>query len=485
MFFAAVICSAIASVSLYFKTFAFASVLAAALLLLIMAVTLKKYKYITVMLVVVIFAVSLYFQFVQISKVDKYNTQKVSGNFLVVSEPEEYDEFNIITLKSIKCDALPKNTKYLVFDYKFRKLKIGDIVDANIKVTAIDRYDEYRLYNYSNGIYATASGITISKTGQKNTLYNIAGNIRSYVKKSILSHFDGVSAGLLLALTTGDRTQLSDEFLANVKTTGISHVIVVSGMHLSIIMAAVFWCLDRLFYNRYIRSFLSVTFVVFIFAVCGFTMSITRAGAMFIIAGMAPMLNRDNDSLNSLLTAVVMVLIGAPFAIFNVSFQLSVLSTLAIIWVVPFYYYRLIERFNISSKFLKAIISISLCSFFAIIFTLPVTIKIFGFVSVVSPITNLLITYPVNFALVLSIISLALNALPIVKFIGNLIFFVAKWCADLIVITVNSIAELPITVAVLPKVAFWWSMLLIAIVVGYMYFYEYKRKRSDLNANSI
>ncbi len=475
MFYAAVVCCTVATLSLYFKTLAFL-ILVLAFLSLVVTIFYKKYKYITVALAVVVFSVSLFFQFNQIKAINKCNNQNLKGKFLVVSETEPYDAFNMLTLKAVQCDSLPNKTKYLVFDYKKQKLKMGDIVDAEIKVTAIDFYDEYHLHNYSNGIYATANGIKLVKTGDENVFYKMAGNIRVYVRKTIVSQFKGDTAGLLLALTTGDKALLIKEFLNNVKTTGISHVIVVSGMHLSIIMMAVFWCLDRLFYNKYIRALLSVAFVVFIFAVCGFTMSITRAGAMFIVAGLAPIFNRDSDSLNSLLSAIVLVLIGAPFAIFNISFQLSVLSTLAIIWVVPFYYYRIIDHFSIASKLLMAVISISLCSIFAIIFTLPVTIKIFGFMSIVSPITNLLLTYPINIALVLNILSLVFAVLPVINFASFVLFFVAGWCADFIVFTVNTIAKLPITVAVLPQSAFWWSILLIAAVVGYMYFYEYKRK---------
>ncbi len=475
MLYAAITCCFAAAVSLYIKTLAFV-IVAISLVLFAIVVCFRKYQYITVSLAVVLFIVSLCFQFAQIGKINEHDNKKISGKFLVVSESEIYDNFNAVVLQATKGNKLPQNTKYLTFDYKQTKLKMGDIITADLKISAIDRFDEYRLYDYSNGVYATASGEKIKKTGNTNAFYKTAGNIRTYVKGTICEHFKGDTSGLLLALTTGDKTLISDAFSLNVKTTGISHVIVVSGMHLSIIMAAVFWCLDRLFYNKYVRSILSVAFVVFIFAVCGFTMSITRAGTMFIIAGLAPVFSRDNDSLSSLLTAVTAVLIGAPFAIFNVSFQLSVLSTLAIIWVVPFYYNCLVEQFNISSRLIKTIISVSLCSVFAIIFTLPVTIKIFGFVSVVSPLTNLLITYPITVALVCNIAALAVYALPLIKYLAYPLFLLAGLSAKLVVVIVDFIAKLPITVAVLPKSAFWWSLLLIAAVVGYMYFTNMKRR---------
>lgn len=484
MFYAAVVCIVAAAVSLYVKALSFV-IIALSFVIIGIVIYRKKYQYITVVLAIALFAVSLVFQFGSINKINAHNYENVSGQFLVISEIEEYDTFNTVTLKAIKTDTLPKNTKYLTFDNKKTKLKMGDIISAQLKVSAIDQYDEYRLYDYSNGIYATANCEKISKINGSNFFYKAAGNIRGYVKRTTSKHFKDDTSGLLLALTTGDKTLLSDRFLHNVKTTGISHVIVVSGMHLSIIMAAVFLCLDRLFYNKYIRSLLSVAFVIFIFAVCGFTMSITRAGAMFIITGLSSVFNRDNDSLSSLLTAVTAVLIAAPFAVYNVSFQLSVLSTLAIIWPLQFYYRLIVDRFSVSSRILKTIISISLCSIFAIIFTLPVTIKTFGFVSIVSPITNLLITYLITLVLVCNIAALALFAVPIIKFLAYPLLLISGLCSKFIVLTVNIIAKLPITVAVLPKSAFWISVILIAVVIGYMYYYEYKKKRSDLNANSI
>ena len=484
MLFAALVCCVAAAISLYIKFLAFV-ILAAALILLVTIIVRKKYKYITVAAMIAIFIISLFFQFAQIEKINKYDNNQVNGRFLVVSEPELYENFNTVTLKVESSGDLPQNTKYLVFDYKKTKLKMGDIVDATLKLSVVDIYDEYRLYDYGNGIYATASVKEIEKTRNYNGFYRMAGNIRFYVKNIVCSRFKGDTAGLLVALTAGNKTLLSDEFLNNVKTTGISHIIVVSGMHLSIIMTAIFFCLDRLFYNKYIRSLLSVAAVVLILLVCGFTMSVIRAGVMFVIAGLAPVFNRENDSLSSLLTAVTAVLIGAPFAIVNVSFQLSVLSTLAIVWVVPFYYRITIRHFNISSKIIKTLLSIVFCSVFAMVFTLPVIIKIFGYASVVAPITNLLVTYPVTIALVFNIAAICLSVIPIVEFLSYPIFWIAGLCSRFIVFSVNKIAKLPVTIAILPKSTFLWSVFVIAAVIGYMYYYEYKMKRSDLNANSI
>ncbi len=484
MLLAAVVCSVVAAISLFELTVAFV-ILALSIIVMLFAIIGKHYKYIVVLFTVILFTVSLIFQFVRIDMVDIHHGEMIRGRFLVTEEPSDYGEYNTVTLKTDECDAVSKGVKILAFDYKKTKFKMGDIINANLKLSSIEKNNKYRISDYGSGIYATANSQKLEATGEYNFLYKAAGEIRNYVKKTVSTRFSGDTAGLLLALTTGEKSLLSDKFLDNVKTTGISHVIVVSGMHLSIIMAAVFWCLDRLFYNKYIRALLSVFMVVLISAVCGFTMSIIRAGAMFVIAGLAPVFNRENDSLNSLLTAVTVVLIGAPFAVVNVSFQLSVLSTLALVWIVPFYYKIIIEKFNISSKIIKSILAAVLCSVFAIIFTLPVTIRVFGYVSVVAPITNIIISYPIMIALIFNVTALLIFAVPIIKVISYPLFGVAGLCSKFIIIVVNKIAKLPITVAVLPKSAFWLSIVLIAAVIGYLYYYKYKKKRSDFNANRI
>ena len=484
MFFAALFCSLVASISLFRPVLAIL-LLVAVITFLIVLIFNKNYKYIAVLLSVVLFSISLAFELVEISQIKIQDGENVNGKFVIVEEAVDQGEYNTLILKETNCSALPRGTKLLAFDYNKNNVKPGDMIDATISLNAVEKSDKYRLSNYSERIYVTGNIQKIKKTGNKNFVYNATGQIRNFVKKKVTDFFTGDTAGLLVAITTGDKSLISDEFFNNVKTTGISHVIVVSGMHLSIIMMAIFWCIDHLFYNKYVRCILSIVLVVIIYSICGFTMSISRAGAMFIVASLAPILNRDNDSLSSIFTAITGILILTPFAIVNVSFLLSLLSTIAIIWIVPFYYRVIVEKFDICSKFIKTIIASVLCSVFAILFTLPVTIKVFGYVSIVSPFTNLLVNVPVTIGIVFNVLAIIISAIPYIKIIAYPLFLIAGLCSRIIVFIVDLFAKIPITVAVMPKVAFWWSIVLITIIIGNMYLYEYRRKRTELNANCL
>ena len=164
---------------------------------------------------------------------------------------------------------------------------------------------------------------------------------------------------------------------------------------------------------------------------------------------------------------------------FNISFQLSVLSTLAIVWVVPFYFQLIINKFKIKSRILKVFLSAVLVSVFAMIFTMPVAVKEFGYASLISPVTNLLITYAVTLALVLNITGLVLSVIPILNILSNCVFGAAKIFASYTVFIINSISKIPVTIAILPQNSYLIFTAVVFAIIAFMYFYNFSKKRRD------
>lgn len=478
MFFVSVASAFVAMISVY--SFVLAVFIAAfAVLTFIFAVVKGKFKYLPIVIIFLFFVASLLFQFKKINKINLNSGKTFYGEFTVLSEIKDCGKYVTYTLKSNSNDIIPAGTKCFAFDYSGTPLNTGDIISAEIKLNAIKQDSIYRLYDYGNSVYATATVKTVNALNKSDVLYKTAASIRKYIKNTVSSVADGDIAGFLLAVTTGDKSLLSDKFENSIKSTGVSHVVVVSGMHLAIIMSALFFLTDRLFYNKYLRSFISVAAVFAISAVCGFTMSILRAGQMFIIAGLAPVFNRENDSLNSLLAAVTAVLAVSPFSVFNISFQLSVLSTLAIVWVAPFYFQLIVNRFKIKSRVFKVFLSAVLVSVFAMIFTMPVAVKEFGYVSLISPVTNLLITYAVTLVLVLNISGIILSVIPILNILSNCVFGAAKIFASYIVFIINKISKIPVTIAILPQNSYLIFAAVIFAIIAFMYFYNFSKKRRD------
>ncbi|MDO4608519.1 MAG: ComEC/Rec2 family competence protein [Clostridia bacterium] len=475
IFYAALICC-VASVLFLYAINPFLLLITSILLIVFLSVKYQKLKYLTIAVIILAFSINLFSESKKIEQINMLDNQSIKGEFLVISEPVVYDKFNKTSLKIISSDKLSADIKFMAFDSEKTDFSTGDIISATLKISVIKNNDQYRFYDYGNGIYATANITKFEKIVDENKLYKTFDSIRKFVKFKICDILNGDVAGLLLAITTGEKSLISDNLLSGVKESGISHVIAVSGLHLSIILTALFLVIDRLFYNKYIRTVLSLMTVFIICGICGFTMSVVRAATMFLVGAFAPIFKRDKDLLSMLLTAFTGVLIASPFAVANVSFLLSVLSTLSIVWVVPFYSNLFIKKFKVNSKIIKALIDMIFISIFTMLFTLPVVINIFGYISIISPITNILVTYPVIFALIFSCIGLLLSTIPIIGVLGNLIIKIAGIFSDIIIHIVNTITKLPVTIAILPKLAIVLSISIIFILIFYMYFYKYKSK---------
>ncbi len=146
-------------------------------------------------------------------------------------------------------------------------------------------------------------------------------------------------AGVLAAMVTGDRTHLSKELRTAYRGAGLSHVLVVSGMHVSILCGDV---LGRLLPNRKkrlrgytgrrVRALFSAVMALLLVGVTGFTPSVLRAAGAVWLSALGVWVYGPPDALTSLGVAGVLMTAGNSYAVCDVGFQLSfaaVVGTLA------------------------------------------------------------------------------------------------------------------------------------------------------------
>ena len=364
--------------------------------------------------------------------IEKHNTLKnctFCADFTVM-ESLSKTKYGYSTVVRANGGELPQNTKLKLYCYK--KITPGDIYRGKIKVKTINKYHGYY---YSEGIYSTASlkGSPI-KLGENKGI-KLLDRIRCNITSALYANTRPDCAATLNALTVGEKSGFSSLFSNAVRRSGVSHVMVVSGMHLSIIMGAVMALLGDFGHNKYLRAFLVIFTVGLISALCGFTTSIIRAGITYIFMAFSPVFERNTDSLNTLSAAVVFMLLFSPFAVYSISFQLSVLSTLGILVVMPAImnvYHSFTRR---KLKLIDPIVTAVVITLSATLLTLPVIIYNFEEVSVIAPITNILITFAVTGALIFAAAALILNALPVVSFLSYPLF----WAAQVLTEYVNTV----------------------------------------------
>lgn len=212
---------------------------------------------------------------------------------------------------------------------------------------------------------------------------------------------------VLAGIMFGNRVRLNYELVETFRLVGLSHIIAVSGFHLTTLTAIVRTILKPLLGQRAIV--LTFFFIVAFVMITGAPPSILRAAVMASTLLLAGYLGRPHRGLNLLVLAAAILVVFEPKIIFHVGFQLSVLATYGIIRLSPFIV-AMLRRMNIP-EMLKSIIAQTMA---ATILTAPILILYFERISLVSPLTNLLIM-PVIPLIMMIGLAAALLALAVPK----------------------------------------------------------------------
>ncbi len=255
------------------------------------------------------------------------------------------------------------------------------------------------LYHRGQGIYLYAyqeSNVTVERCWST-PWRDYPAVWRQYLKETIDANFPKDTAPFAKALLLGDRTDIDYETSTNFKVSGISHVIAVSGLHVSILFGAVYVFSGK---RRVLTALIGVPVVLIFAAVAGFTPSITRAAIMQCLMMLALLTQREYDGPTALSFAALVMLLVNPMVISSVSFQLSFACMAGI-----FLFAEPIQKWILDRKHLgkwdsspvRALASGVSVSLGACVFTTPLCALYFGTVSLIGPLTNLLTLWVITF----------------------------------------------------------------------------------------
>lgn len=397
----------------------------------------------------------------------------------VLKENYKYDDYNIATVQVAESEVLPEGTKIIAF-YEPMNLQIGQRIKCRLKLREID--ERYKKSNYSDGIYLSGNMNDITRLKNKDDIVlKLAEKIKSYIRNTLFNNLRYNEASTVCALVFGEKGYFTDDFYDNVRASGVSHIMVVSGMHLAILVSFFVKLSRKIFYNPVFKAATIIFVVLILTALCGFTMSILRAGITYVIMAIGILLDKKGTPENTLGAAVTVILIFSPFAIFSISFLLSVLSTFGILVIaIPFSDY-LEERKFFKNKITREAITSVLFSLSATIMTLPVIISVFKEISMVAIISNLLISPAVTFELSLSVVAIILAA--ICPFIAEIIFIPVDIITRYINFIITELGGLPYATAKAPEFSVYLAVLLIFLMLIIML--ACKSKRNMLKLKEI
>lgn len=325
----------------------------------------------------------------------------------------------------------------------------GDWVECDVRFYAFD---------YSGGLFSLrnsrlADGISLGATlvqyegvqvveDPVTPLWELLARLRHRLGRELDQRLPQREAGLIRAIALGDNSRLSQEDISNFRQLGVSHILVVSGLHMTALAGFLHLLFRKTAAVKAVRNLLT-GLVLFVFlALTGFSPSACRGAAMYGVILVADSFGRPADSLNSLGLAVLLVCLGDPFSGGDMGFALSVLATLGILLAYRPLYGMLLGKRGLSRRGpWKGIASSLALTGSATLGTFSVQMASFRGFSLLLPLANLLVVLPGTLLLYLSFGGLMLAVCPPLAPLCEPFLWAAGWVSRLFLETGAFLAQ--------------------------------------------
>ena len=303
-------------------------------------------------------------------------------------------------------DSATKN-KVCIHTHNPVRLSPGEIIECELSFTQPSD-SSFSNYLSSRGFHLQATTEGVKKKGfLKDGIMGAVYSLRRYMDNLGERYFSGNSRALFNAMIFGDKSFVSDDLSKALSGSGLSHIAVVSGMHLNVMIAILMFFTRKAFGQMKIGLIVAICGSLFIALVSGFGASVGRALIMHLIFYLAQLLYREGDGLTALFTTAFLMIFINPYIIFNAGFVLSVLSVLGIILFT--------DRFSvIFTRFLPAPVATTLAATFgAQLATVPAVVCYFGIITPYAPISNIFAVPLAGIYVILGIIMTLLSPIKI------------------------------------------------------------------------
>ena len=305
-----------------------------------------------------------------------------------------------------------RDLKILVTTDFNEEYRYGDIINFYGKLQKPENFTtntgkEFDYVNYlkkDNILYVMSyPKIEISTRGNgskiKSVLFDIKDKFLEKINLSISSPENLLMGGLIL----GEKSAFSEDLRQNFVDTGTIHIVALSGYNVTIVAE---WIMKVFaFLPRHLGIGIGIFTILLFIIMTGASSTAIRAGVMAILALIARATGRNYDVARALLLAGVLMIILNPYVlVFDVSFQLSFLATIGVIFLAP----KIEKYFTwVTKKFeLRDIVSVTVAAY---IFVMPFILYKMGNLSLVALPANVLILPFIPFTMLLGFITGALG----------------------------------------------------------------------------
>ena len=364
---------------LYFGSIAFLSIPIAVIILLI-----TKNKKIIVILICLI--ISIGYVSILENKYSKISDMPIKEMVTIISDIQEKEYKKVCTAKIVR------NNKKILINIKMSQdipsIKYGDSLYIEGEFKQPEEARNYKGYNYkqylkTKKIIGTVEleKVKILKSSNGSFIHNI----QKYIRDTINGTLTDEEGNLLLAILLGDKDKLSEDIQESFNTSNLSHMLAVSGAHVSYIILGLTYVLQNSIIGKKNGKIVCIIFLLAFMAITNFTPSVTRACIMAILTLFSGIIYRKSDVYTNISVAALITLIFNPYGLLDLGFQLSYGGTIGIIIFI-----KRIQEKKSNSKVINYIKQMALVSIYANIIIIPIMMYHFNTVSFTFIISNIM-----------------------------------------------------------------------------------------------
>lgn len=262
---------------------------------------------------------------------------------------------------------------------------------------------------------------------------NALGSIRTHLR-SLCGKDD---AGFLIpGMVLGDTSLQTPEFKSDMRRSGLTHLVAVSGANFAIISFFVLWCMQWIFRSLRIRLIFTAVALSSFIALVRPSPSVLRAAAMAGVVLIARGVGKRSDPLPALGFAIAAVVIGDPWQARDPGFALSVLATAGLLLLSP----RIGRWF---AKYVPIFVADSLSPpIAAVVMCAPILVALSGYLGPMTVIANLLAAPMVAPITIIGFVAALIS--PFSSVAGSFLIFLIKWPAGWIAGVAHWTADFPV-----------------------------------------
>lgn len=365
---------------------------------------------------------------------------RVSGNVLVTADLyPEYDYGDFVSISG--------------------ELKSPPIFDGFDYENYLARYDIYSVM-YHPKIKLEKGNLSF---GQK--IFHLLLNCKQFLAAKINANLPEPEAGLANAILLGYRRTVFREDLNTFSRVGLSHMIAISGSHITIMSAMIINFLLALGLRRQHATKIIFGFLILYPLITGLSASAVRSAIMGGLAFLALYYHRTSSLIKALVFSASFMLFSNPLLLrSDIGFQLSFAAILGIIYVYPYgeaLRNKFIDKLKArkhklkkkTEKIIITLIDTINLTLVSQIVILPIALVNFKQLSIIAPLANVLVLWTFPLLLAALIIGLFLNI--VAPFLGVLWFLPSYLLLKYIFVISNLLAE-PSWAAVTINGFNWW-----------------------------